>query len=59
MTFTTQPGITPEIEVHYPDSDGNPMADNTKQFKLIVMIKENLDIWYAPMATVFVAGDLL
>jgi Uma2 family endonuclease len=59
MTFTTQPGITPEIELHYPDSDGNPMADNTKQFKLIVMIKENLDIWYAPMATVFVAGDLL
>jgi Uma2 family endonuclease len=59
MTFTTQPGLTPETDIHYPDSDGNPMADNTKQFKLIVMIKENLDIWYAPMANVFVAGDLL
>jgi Uma2 family endonuclease len=59
MTFTTQPGLTPEIEVHYPESDGNPMADNTKQFKLIVKIKENLEIWYAAMADVFVAGDLL
>jgi Uma2 family endonuclease len=59
MTFTAQPGLTPEIEVHYPESDGNPMADNTKQFKLIVKIKENLEIWYAAMADVFVAGDLL
>ncbi len=59
MTFTTQQGLNPEIEIHYPDSDGKPMADNTKQFKLIVMIKENLEIWFAAMAHVFVAGDLL
>jgi 3'-phosphoadenosine 5'-phosphosulfate sulfotransferase (PAPS reductase)/FAD synthetase len=25
----------------YPESDGQPMADNTKQFRLIVVIKEN------------------
>jgi Uma2 family endonuclease len=59
MTFTKQQGLNPETDIHYPDSDGKPMADNTKQFKLIVMIKENLEICYASMAHVFVAGDLL
>jgi len=24
----------------YPDSDGQPMADNTRQFRWIVLIKE-------------------
>jgi len=42
----------------YPDSDGQPMADNTKQFRWIVLIKENLDSLFAN-ETVFVAGDLL
>lgn len=32
----TQKGII------YPDSDGRPMADNTKQFELIVLIKKKL-----------------
>jgi Uma2 family endonuclease len=59
MTFTAEQGLSPDLEIHYPDSDGKPMADNTKQFKLIVMIKENLEIWFAAMAHVFVAGDLL
>jgi Uma2 family endonuclease len=43
----------------YPDSDGRPMADNTKQFELIVLIKKNLDLLFANNAEVFVAGDLL
>src|ERR687886_1873665 len=43
----------------YPDSDGQPMADNTKQFRLIVVIKENLELLFANVADVFVAGDLL
>jgi Uma2 family endonuclease len=59
MTFITQQGRNPETEIHYPESDGKPMADNTRQFKLIVMIKENLEIWYAAMVNVFIAGDLL
>jgi hypothetical protein len=29
--------------VIYPDSDGQPMADNTLQFRWIVLIKENLE----------------
>lgn len=43
----------------YPDSDGQPMSDNTKQFRWIVIIKENLEILFANVADVFVAGDLL
>lgn len=46
-------------EIIYPDSDGEPMADNTKQFRWIVTIKENLEILFANNPDVFVAGDLL
>lgn len=46
-------------EVIYPDSDGQPMADNTKQFRWIVVIKENLELLFANNPDVFVAGDLL
>ncbi|MBW4496858.1 MAG: Uma2 family endonuclease [Oscillatoria princeps RMCB-10] len=47
-----------EAEIIYPESDGQPMADNTKQFRWIVTIKENLEILFAAIADVFVAGDL-
>ncbi|HEY9752518.1 MAG TPA: Uma2 family endonuclease [Coleofasciculaceae cyanobacterium] len=50
---------SPEVEVIYPDSDGQPMADNTKQFRWIVVIKENLENCFRDRADVFVAGDLL
>ncbi|MCL1471563.1 Uma2 family endonuclease [Argonema antarcticum] len=43
----------------YPDSDGQPMSDNTEQFRWIVVIKENLEILFANDTNVFVAGDLL
>ena len=48
-----------DTEIIYPDSDGQPMADNTKQFEWIVVIKENLELIYADNPDVFVAGDLL
>jgi Uma2 family endonuclease len=35
------------------------MSDNTKQFRWIVTIKENLELLYAADPNVFVAGDLL
>lgn len=46
-------------EIVYPDSDGQPMADNTKQFRWIVNIKENIESIYQDDPKVFVAGDLL
>ena len=53
--------LTPETkpEIIYPDSDGEPIADNTKQFRWIVTVKENLEILFANNPDIFVAGDLL
>ncbi|MEH1836753.1 MAG: Uma2 family endonuclease [Nostoc sp.] len=56
MVQQVTPGTT--IEVIYPESDGQPMADNTEQFAWIVKIKENLEILFASPADVFIAGDL-
>jgi Uma2 family endonuclease len=58
-TMVAQPSSLTVPEVIYPDSDGQPMADNTKQFRWIVTIKENLEILFANDPEVFVAGDLL
>ena len=43
----------------YPESDGQPMAENTEQYEWLVKIKENLEILFADREDVFVAGDLL
>jgi Uma2 family endonuclease len=43
----------------YPESDGQPMAENTEQYDWLVKIKENLEILFADREDVFVAGDLL
>ncbi|OKH17129.1 Uma2 family endonuclease [[Limnothrix rosea] IAM M-220] len=53
------PSSTETSPIKYPDSDGQPMADNTLQFQWIVTIKENLELLFAPDPNVFVAGDLL
>jgi hypothetical protein len=50
--MTLQPIATPEID--YPDSDGNPMSDNTEQYRWIVIIKENLEIIFAEDPNVFI-----
>jgi Uma2 family endonuclease len=46
-------------KIIYPDDNGEPMSDNTEQFRLIVWIKENLELLFANDANVFVAGNLL
>lgn len=46
-------------EITYPESDGQPMADNTKQFRYIVTIQGGLAALFAEEPNVFVAGDLL
>ena len=44
--------------IEYPDSDGQPMAENTKQYRWIVTIKEGIDSVFRDDALVFVAADL-
>jgi len=46
-------------KVVYPDSDGQPMAENTLQFEWIVTIKEGIEAVFLDRQDVFVAGDLL
>lgn len=50
---------SPSTEVVYPDSDGKPMADNTRQFTYIVTIQGGIAALFADNPNVFVAGDLL
>ena len=56
MSTTLPP---PGIEIEYPDSDGQPMAENTLQFQWIVTVKEGLGAIFRNDPNVFVAGDLL
>ncbi len=42
----------------YPESDGKPMADNSKQFRWITTIEGNLEILFEHHPAVFVAGDM-
>ena len=45
--------------VIYPESDGLPMSDNTRQFRWIVTIQGGLDALFRDVVDVFVAGNLL
>ena len=45
--------------VVYPESDGKPMADNTKQARWIVILFDNLLALLAETADVFLAADIL
>jgi Uma2 family endonuclease len=56
--MVTQPLPLNISEVIYPDSDGQPMANNTEQFRWILVIQQNLDWLFADNPDVFVAGDL-
>jgi Uma2 family endonuclease len=49
----------PRPKIIYPDSDGQPMAENTLQFRWIVTIEGGLDALFIDDPNVFVAGDLL
>ena len=48
-----------DSDLLYPDSDGKPMAENTEQYRWIVLIKENLEILFANNDNVLIVGDLL
>lgn len=55
----TQAQSSTQPELIYPESDGQPMSDNTKQFRWIATIKEGLEWLFQDDPNVFVAGDLL
>lgn len=57
MTSPLQLGANaPEIE--YPESDGEPLAENTKQLWWIVLIFSNLSTLFHDRPDVFIAADL-
>ncbi len=55
----TNPLKTPVKPIIYPDSDGKPMSDNTKQLRWIFTLVGGLEALFANDPNVFVAGDLL
>ena len=57
--MTTSAALPTEQTTNYPDSDGQLMADNTKQFRWITTIQGGLEALFKDDADVFVAGDLL
>jgi Uma2 family endonuclease len=46
------------LHLIYPETDGEPMAENTLQFEWIVLIKLGLEASFKDDANVFIAGDL-
>ncbi|MBY0521999.1 MAG: Uma2 family endonuclease [Gemmataceae bacterium] len=57
--MSASPSLASDEDLLYPDSDGQPMSDNTRQFRWIVTIQGNVDLLFADNPNVFVAGDLL
>jgi Uma2 family endonuclease len=55
----SEPSVLDDDGIIYPESDGQPMADNTKQFQWIVALQGSLDATFKDDPNIFVAGDLL
>src|ERR1700736_2574029 len=56
MSTTTQ--LTAPEEIEYPESDGEPRAENTEQYDWITLIEEGLDDVFRDDPNVFIAADL-
>jgi Uma2 family endonuclease len=64
MTMTKPPvpmvgAASRAATVTYPESDGQPMADNTRQFEYIVKIHTGIAAQFREDPNVFIGGDLL
>ena len=57
--MVTQLQSSTQKDIIYPESDGQPIADNTKQFNWIVAIKLGLELLFTNDSNIFVAGNLL
>jgi Uma2 family endonuclease len=55
MSAPTVPAAPGPID--YPESDGQPMSDNTKQFEWIMVLAGNLKALFRDRADVFVSGN--
>ena len=55
MSSITAPALPHAAPVVYPESDGEPMAENTELYDWIVRLKTNLDVH---LKDAFVGGDL-
>jgi Uma2 family endonuclease len=55
--MSTAAAPTTADDINYPDSDGKPMADNTKQFRWIVVLADNLQALFRDRQDVFVCGN--
>lgn len=53
----TSPTTTPDSSIIYPESDGQPMADNTRQFRWITVLAGNLAALFRDRPDVFVSGN--
>jgi Uma2 family endonuclease len=50
--------LRPPQAIVYPESDGEPMAENTLQYRWITTIREGVEGLFPPPAEVFTAADL-
>ena len=53
------PTLLSQVDVEYPESDGQPMAENETHYLLLTTVKSNLEILFKDDPNVFVAGNLL
>jgi Uma2 family endonuclease len=58
MIMGTTTRLAAPEEIEYPESDGEPMAENTEQYDWIVLIKEGLEGVFRDDPNVFIAADL-
>ena len=56
---TLYAGMVEDPNIEYPDSDGEPMAENEEQLYAMLDAITTLREWYADRADVHVGGDLL
>lgn len=56
---TLYAGMAEDPSIVYPDSDGEPMAENEEQLYAMIDAITTLGEWYANQADVHVGGDLL
>ena len=59
MQHQLDPQISPPDDPDYPSCDGNPVADNTRQFEWITTVQGGLDALFLDDPQVVVTGDCL